>query len=804
MTRDAALAASQRIAIVSPTLSGSIALKGGRIDDLTLTQYREEIDPKSPPIVLFSPSGAPDAFYAEFGWVPAAGSNAAMPGPDTMWKQLSAGALGVGHPVTLFYDNGQGLVFTRTIAVDEHYLFAIKDAVANNSGNPVTLFPYALISRHGTPQVQGYYILHEGLIGVMGDEGQQELTYKNIEDITRQTWDVTNAWLGITDKYWAATLLPDTDARVRARFSAGEAGGLKTYQTDYLLEPQTIAPGATGSANARLFAGAKDVSVVGIDFPFGPGGYNQALHLNHFDLLIDWGSFYFITKPMFLALHFFFRVVGNYGIVILLLTALAQLLFFPITNKSYATVARRRAVRPLAINEKVDRTLRGIYIAILTMVQFSLIKVLMVTIEMRHASFGWINDLSAPDPTNVFDLFGLTLFDPATLPVLGSFLHLGIWPAIVCFTMWVVLRLNRAPIDPTQKVIFNWMPIFAGYAVAGFPAGLAIFRVCYNSFSLLHQSLMLHRYGAKIQLLDSLDRTLAKLAVKRRFSDFLGVLQARGGHASINVSTRIRRLRWVRRASRITFWLSAIPMLIVGNFWLTAVLAVTAFLAVVVYLDALRLGQTLAGREFAAALATDPGSNRPIILFLRSFGIAQSSLRARFMAELGYIVRSSFSIGSAALVGDTVGIVDRRYEVEENLDDAIGLNAMFVAIGDRLASYGAAKITVKEEEWQKTFFRLASASQLIFMMPGPSASALWELSQIMQSRNLLEKTVFIMPRGGQLSLATSWTRVSQMARSLALIFHLMLARDAIFVCVKGRTQARPLASNLSHMHCANL
>jgi len=230
-SREAVIASSPRIAIETPRLGGSIDLKGGRIDDLTLTQYRTENDSRSPPIVLFSPSGAPDAFYAEFGWVPAAGTNAAMPGPDTIWKQQSSGALGVGHPVTLTYDNGQGLVFTRTISVDDRYLFTVKDDVANNGASAVTLFPYALISRHGTPQVQGYYILHEGLIGDLGDQGLQEWTYKKIEDKKSETWDVTNAWLGITDKYWAATLLPDTGAKVRARFSAGEAGGLKTYQT---------------------------------------------------------------------------------------------------------------------------------------------------------------------------------------------------------------------------------------------------------------------------------------------------------------------------------------------------------------------------------------------------------------------------------------------------------------------------------------------------------------------------------------------------------------------------------------------
>jgi YidC/Oxa1 family membrane protein insertase len=532
-SRETAIASSPRIAIETPRLGGSIDLKGGRIDDLTLTQYREETDPKSPPIVLFSPSGAPEAFYAEFGWVPAAGTNAAMPGPETVWKQQSAGALGVGHPVTLTYDNGQGLVFTRTIAVDEHYLFTVKDDVANNSGNPVTLFPYALISRHGTPQVQGYYILHEGLIGMMGDQGLQEETYKKIEDKKAVTWDVTNAWLGITDKYWAATLLPVTDAKVRARFSAGEAGGLKTYQTDYLLQPQTIAPGATGSANARLFAGAKEVSVVGIDFPLGPGGYNQALHLNHFDLLIDWGWFYFITKPMFLALDFFFRLVGNFGIAILIVTVLVKILFFPLANKSYASMAKMKAVQPqmamikerygddrvkqqqammeLYKKEQINPVAGCLPIVIQIPVFFSLYKVLFVTIEMRHAPFyGWIHDLSAGDPTNIFNLFGLVPFDPSGLPLLGGYLALGAWPAIMGVTMWVQMKLNPAPPDPTQQVIFSWMPLIFTFMLAKFPAGLVIYWAWNNTLSVIQQSVIMHRNGAKIELWSNLKSTFVR------------------------------------------------------------------------------------------------------------------------------------------------------------------------------------------------------------------------------------------------------------------------------------------------------
>jgi YidC/Oxa1 family membrane protein insertase len=532
-SREAVIASSPRIPIETPRLGGSVDLKGGRIDDLTLTQYREATDPNSPPIVLLSPSGAPGAFYAEFGWVPASGSNAAMPGPETVWKQKSTGALGVGHPVTLSYDNGQGLIFTRTIAVDEHYLFTVKDDVANNSGNAVTLFPYALISRHGTPQVQGYYILHEGLIGMMGDQGLQEMTYKKIEDAKSQTWDVTNAWLGITDKYWAATLLPDTDAKVRARFSAGEAGGLKTYQTDYLSQPQTIAPGATGTANARLFAGAKEVSVVGIDFPFGPGGYNQALQLNHFDLLIDWGWFYFITKPMFLALDFFFHLVGNFGIAILIVTVLVKILFFPLANKSYASMAKMKAVQPqmamikeryaddrvkqqqammeLYKKEQINPVAGCLPIAIQIPVFFSLYKVLFVTIEMRHAPFyGWIHDLSAGDPTNIFNLFGLLPFDPSGLPLLGGYLALGAWPAIMGVTMWVQMKLNPAPPDPTQQMIFSWMPLIFTFMLAKFPAGLVIYWAWNNTLSVIQQSVIMHRNGAKIELWNNLKSTFVR------------------------------------------------------------------------------------------------------------------------------------------------------------------------------------------------------------------------------------------------------------------------------------------------------
>ncbi len=517
--RAAALAASPRVPIATGSLQGSIALKGGRIDDLALVKFRETVDPKSPPIILLSPSGTADPFYAEFGWTGTAGANVKLPTSETVWTQAGSGTLSVSHPVTLTYDNGEGIEFRRTIAVDDKYLFTIKDEVTNKSSGPIALYPYALISRHGTPPTAGYYILHEGLIGVLGDSGLQEYTYKNIAEKKVVNFDVTNGWIGITDKYWAATLLPDTTARLRARFSTGTLGAVPTYQTDYLLDAPTVAPGATASVNARLFAGAKEVAVV--------NDYDKQLKLNRFDLLIDWGWFYFITKPLFIAIDYLYRLVGNFGLAILIVTVLIKIAFFPLANKSYASMAKMKAVQPqmtalreryaddkakqqqelmeLYKREKINPLAGCLPIAIQIPVFFSLYKVLFVTIEMRHAPFfGWIHDLSAQDPTNVFNLFGLIPFDPTVLPVIGSFLHLGAWPLIMGVTMWAQMKLNPAPPDPTQQMIFNWMPLIFTFMLANFPAGLVIYWAWNNSLSVLQQSVIMRKHGAKIELFDNI------------------------------------------------------------------------------------------------------------------------------------------------------------------------------------------------------------------------------------------------------------------------------------------------------------
>jgi YidC/Oxa1 family membrane protein insertase len=528
VSRDAAIAATPRVKIETPSVIGSISLKGARIDDLSLVKFRDTVDPTSPPIVLYSPSNTASPYYAEFGWVPASGSTAKIPDQNTVWQQEGMGSLSPGHPVTLKYDNGDGLTFRRTISIDDRYLFTMKDEVSNVGSAPVTLYPFALISRHGTPQVSGYYILHEGLIGYLGDEHLQEYGYKKIDDAKSVGFNVTDGWLGMTDKYWASALLPDTTAKLQARFSSNLVGTVRTYQTDYLQDPQTIAIGGTGSANARLFAGAKEASVVGINFPFaGLGGYNKELGLNHFDLLIDWGWFYFITKPMFLALDFFYRVVGNFGIAILLVTVLVKLLFFPLANKSYASMAKMKSVQPqlAALKErypddrqKQQQEMMEIYkkekinpiagclpVALQIPVFFSLYKVLFVTIEMRHAPFyGWIKDLSAPDPTNLFTLFGLFHYDPTQLPLFGHYLALGIWPIIMGITMWFQMKLNPTPPDPTQQMIFAWMPLIFTFMLAGFPAGLVIYWAWNNTLSVLQQSFIMRKNGVKVELFDNI------------------------------------------------------------------------------------------------------------------------------------------------------------------------------------------------------------------------------------------------------------------------------------------------------------
>ncbi len=400
----------------------------------------------------------------------------------------------------------------------------LRDSVANKGTAPVTLYPYGLISRHGTPKTLGYYVLHEGFIGVL-DNAVQEKSYKSIEE-KKAEFNNTNGWLGITDKYWAATLLPNPDARLNAQFSADTTGPIKRYQSSYYLEALTVQPGGAAAADARLFAGAKEVSVV--------NGYNDALHLDRFDRLIDWGYLYFITKPMFWALDSIYKLVGNFGVAILIVTIIIKIFFFPLANKSYASMAKMKTLQPkmqelrerypddkvkqqqelmeLYKREKINPVAGCLPILIQVPVFFALYKVLFVTIEMRHAPFfGWIKDLSAPDPTTIFNLFGLIPWDPSHVPIIGAYLMLGAWPIMMGITMWAQMKLNPPPPDPAQKMIFDWMPLIFTFMLAGFSAGLVIYWAWNNTLSVIQQSVIMSRHGAKIELIDNVKSIGQKL-----------------------------------------------------------------------------------------------------------------------------------------------------------------------------------------------------------------------------------------------------------------------------------------------------
>ncbi len=478
VTRDQALAKTTRVPIDTPEIAGSVNLTGGRIDDVSLKAYRETVDPASPAVKLLNPVGGPDAYYAEFGFAAPSGDTVAVPNADTVWTAPAGAALTPATPLVLTYDNGQGLVFTRTITVDEHAMFDVKDAVKNTGAAARTLYPYGVVARHGTPHTQGTYILHEGLLGVFGGAGLTELKYGTLKDEGALKPDAAKTgWLGITDKYWATALIPAGETGFQPRFLHRMAGDTDVYQADYLRDALTVAPGATAETDARLFAGAKTVARI--------DAYEQQYGIERFDRLIDWGWFYFLTKPMFHLIDFLFKLLGNFGLAILGVTVIVKLIFYPLANKSYASMSKMKKVQPemqalrerypddkmkqqqelmaLYKREKINPLAGCLPILIQIPVFFSLYKVLYVTIEMRHAPFyGWIHDLSAPDPTSLFNLFGLIPWTPPHM------LMIGIWPLIMGVTMFVQMKLNPAPPDPTQQAIFTWMPLIFTFMLASF------------------------------------------------------------------------------------------------------------------------------------------------------------------------------------------------------------------------------------------------------------------------------------------------------------------------------------------------
>ena len=507
-TREDALDGAHRLPIETPTLSGSISLQGGRLDDLILTRYHKTIDPDSPEIVLFSPNGAPNPYFANFGWI--SGEEIAAPGPDTIWR-AEGETLTPDTPVTLSWDNGQGLTFQRIFEVDENYMFTITQRVVNDSGDSVTLTPYGLISRTGAPEVSGFYILHEGLIGVF-DETLKEVDYDDLEDEGErvQTYDSTGGWLGITDKYWMAALIPMPDEQIAARMLHIPQGD--KYQTDLRYGSLAVAAGSQEEHVTRLFAGAKVVNLL--------DQYEAEYGIANFDLAVDFGWFYFLTKPIFHALHWLYEMIGNFGVAILVLTVGIKLIFFPLANKSYKSMAKMRKVQPEMLKlrerfgddkQRLNQEMMALYkreganplsgclpILIQIPVFFALYKVLFVTIEMRHAPFfGWIQDLSAPDPTSVLNLFGLL---PFVAPDLGplNIINLGIWPLLMGGSMYLQQKINPQPVDPMQAKIFLMMPIVFTFLLSTFPAGLVVYWTWNNTLSIAQQWLIMRRHGVSV------------------------------------------------------------------------------------------------------------------------------------------------------------------------------------------------------------------------------------------------------------------------------------------------------------------
>jgi YidC/Oxa1 family membrane protein insertase len=531
----AALALSPRVPIATPKLHGSIALKGGRIDDLILADYRETVQPNSPDVHLLSPSRTVDAYFVEFGWVP---KDAAVkvPDKDTLWA-ADGQTLTPGKPLTLSWDNGAGLKFSLIFALDDEYMFTVGQKVENSGTAAVELRPYSRAFRSGTPKGLGFAVLHEGPIGVINDELLTRksgffgwlwgIGYSDVKDAPggNMNFDSKGGWLGFTDKYWLVSLIADQKDTIFAQFHHDVQNTVDQYQASFTGPSASVQPGASVMADSRTFAGPKEVSLL--------VRYRDQLGIPKFDLAVDFGILWFLTKPIFYFLDFLYGLVGNFGIAIMLLTVAIKLLFLPLANRSYRAMSKMKALGPemtklrerfkddkaklnqemmaLYKKEKVNPAAGCLPIMVQIPVFFSLYKVLVVTIEMRQKPFfGWIHDLSVPDPTSIVNLFGLAPWqvpDFTAMAHLGGplsmvgglmgYISIGVWPIIMGITMYLQQKLNPAPPDPMQARMFMLLPIVFTFMLAHFAAGLVIYWAWNNLLSIAQQRFIMWRMGVK-------------------------------------------------------------------------------------------------------------------------------------------------------------------------------------------------------------------------------------------------------------------------------------------------------------------
>jgi YidC/Oxa1 family membrane protein insertase len=515
---EVALDEAARIDIETAELTGSISLRGGRIDDLSLRAYNETLEEDSPIVRLLAPTGGAEPYYALYGWAPAGElSFEDVPGADTPWQVESGETLAVGSPVTLVWDNGNGLIFRRTVTVDEDFMFSVTQSVENTSDSEVRLAPYGIVARHGLPDdLQNFFILHEGVVRKV--DGQlDEISYDNVTELDfvereRAQAEVVqvedNGWIGFTDKYWMTTLIPGDGQPFTSVTRYVVSADI--YQTEARLPVVSVAPGGTGEVTTQLFAGAKEWETI--------RDYQNAGGIDRFIDSIDWGWFYFLTKPMFWLLHNLNVLIGNMGLAIIALTIIVKAVLFPLAYKSYASMARMRELQPemekikeragedrqkmqqlmmeLYKKEKVNPASGCLPILLQIPIFFSLYKVIFVTLELRHAPFfGWLNDLSAPDPSSILNLFGLLPIEAPDPTSLLALVFIGILPILLGISMWLQQKLNPQPTDATQAAIFAWLPWVFMFMLGGFASGLLIYWIANNLITFAQQYIIMKRHG---------------------------------------------------------------------------------------------------------------------------------------------------------------------------------------------------------------------------------------------------------------------------------------------------------------------
>ena len=498
ITRQDAIKQSDRINISNGKIFGTISLNGALIDDVTLKNYKETLNEDSKQVVILNPKKSENGYFLETGW--ATSENIKVPNHNSKWRVIGNDTLAPKQPVTIQWNNNEGLIFKKKLTIDDKYLIIVEDSVQNLSQKNINLFHYSQITRNKKPDVQNFYILHEGLIGVVGEE-LKELSYEDIIE-KKETYKNNSGWFGITDKYWLSAIIPQKGKNFNAEFTYN-----KQFKANYIItDPTIINSNETKKNVATLFIGAKEVSVV--------DGYAEQSGINKFDLAIDWGWFFYFTKPIFFVIDYLYKISGNFGIAIILLTAAVRLIFFPLANYSFVSMAKMKALQPemqrlkdlykddkqkiqmemmnLYKREKVNPVSGCLPVLIQLPFFFAIYKVLFVTLEMRHAPFfGWIQDLSAPDPTTIFNLFGLIPWDPP------SFLIIGIWPILMGLTMWIQQKLNPAPPDPIQAKIFMFFPFFLTILLASFPSGLVVYWTINNVLTMAQQYVIIRKTKTK-------------------------------------------------------------------------------------------------------------------------------------------------------------------------------------------------------------------------------------------------------------------------------------------------------------------